>query len=117
MNLLVGVGILAAVHAGAAQGIVGVVLVEPIIFVQHGDARRLKGGDVAEGVPHDLEMVVHLSAASHKEALGDILAAVAAAACQVQLFQQMDVLAFHLPVADQIKSRRQAGKAGADDIG
>ena len=61
-------------------------------------------------------MVVHLTAAPHEEALGDVLAAVAAAAGQIQFFKHMDVLALHLAVADKIKSRRQAGKAGADDI-
>ena len=116
LELLVGVSILAAVHAGAAQRVVGVVLVEPIIFVQNGDARRLDGRDIAEGIPHDLEMVVHLTAATHKEALCDVLAAIAAAARQIQLFKYVDVLALHLAVTDQIKSRRQAGKAGADDI-
>ena len=116
LELLVGVSVLAAIHTGAAQGVVGIVLVEPIIFVQHRDARRLDGGHIAEGIPHDLEMVVHLTAAPHKEALGDVLAAVAAAACQLQLFKYMDVLALHLSVTDQIKSRRQAGEAGADDI-
>ena len=70
-----------------------------------------------EGIPHDLKMVVHFAAAAHEEALGNVLAAIAAAAGQIQLFQQMDVLALHLSVADQIEGRRQAGKAGADDVG
>ena len=61
-------------------------------------------------------MVVHLAAAAHEEALGHVLAAVAAAAGKLQLFEQMDVLTLHLSVADKIKSRRQPGKAGADDI-
>ena len=116
LELLIRVGILTAVHAGAAQRIVGIVLVEPIILIQNRDARRLDGRNITEGVPHDLKMVVHLTAAPHKEALGDVLAAVAAAACQIQLFKYMDVLALHLSVADQIESGGQAGKAGADDI-
>ena len=74
-------------------------------------------GHIAEHVPHDLEMVVHLAAAAHVEALGDVLAAVAAAAGQLQLFQQMDVLALHLAVADEIEGRGQTGQTGADDIG
>ena len=45
------------------------------------------------------------------------LAAVAAAAGKLQLFQKMDVLALHLPVADEIEGRGQTGKTGADDIG
>ena len=109
-------GILAAVHAGAAQGVVGVVLVEPIILVQNGNARGLDGGNIPEGVPHDLKMVVHFPAAAHIEALGDVPVAVAAAAGQLQLLQQMDALALHLAVSHQIESSGQTGKAGADDI-
>ena len=116
LELLVGVGVLTAIHTGTAQRVVGIVLVEPIILIQHGDARRLDRGHIAEGIPHDLEMVVHLAAAAHEEALGHVLAAVAAAAGKLQLFEQMDVLTLHLSVADKIKSRRQPGKAGADDI-
>ena len=116
LELLVGMGILAAVHAGAAQGVVGVVLVEPIILVQHGNARGLDGGNIPEGVPHDLKMVVHFPAAAHIEALGDVPVAVAAAAGQLQLFQQMDALALHLAVSHQIEGGGQTGKAGADDI-
>ena len=116
LELLVGMGILAAVHAGAAQGVVGVVLVEPIILVQNGNARTLDGGNIPEGVPHDLKMVVHFPAAAHIEALGDVPVAVATATGQLQLFQQMDALALHLAVSDQIEGGGQTGKAGADDI-
>ena len=116
LELLVGVGVLAAVHTGAAQRVVGVVLVEPIIFIQNRDARRLDGGHIAEGIPHDLEVVVHFPSAAHEETLGHVLATVAASARQIQLFQEVDVLALHLTVADEVKCRRQAGKAGADDI-
>ena len=117
LKFFVGVRVLAAFHGRAAEGIVRVVLVEPIVFVEHRDARRFERRHVAEGVPHDLEMVVHLAAAAHKEALGDVLAAVAAAAGKLQLFQQMDVLPLHPTVADEIEGGRQAGKTGADDIG
>ena len=62
-------------------------------------------------------MVIHLTAAPHEKALGNILAAVAAAAGQIQLFKYMDMLALHLPIADQVEGRGQAGQTGADDIG
>ena len=109
-------GVLAAVYAGAAERIVWIVLVEPIVFVEHRYAGRFDGRYIAEGVPHDLEMVVHLAAASHKEALGDILSSVAAAAGKLQLFEKMNVLALHLSVADEIESGGQPGKTGADNV-
>ena len=117
LKLLVGVRVLATVHGRAAKGIVRVVLVEPIIFVEDRHARRLDGRHIAEGVPHDLKMVVHLAPAAHEKALRDIAASVAAAARKLQLFQKADALALHLSVADKIESRRQSGKSRPDDIG
>ena len=109
-------GVLAAVHAGAAEGIVWVVFVEPIILVKHRNSGSFDRGHVAEGVPHYLEMVVHLAAASHEKALGNILSSVAAAAGKLQLFKKMNTLALHLSVADKIESGCQTGKTGADDV-
>ena len=62
-------------------------------------------------------MVVHFSAAAHVEALGDILSAVATAAREIEFFEQVNVLAFHLSVADEIERRRKTCKTRADDIG
>ena len=117
LELLIGVGVLAAVYAGTAQRIVGVVLIEPIVFIQYGYTGGFDGGHIAEGIPHHLKVVIHFTAAAHIKALGDILAAIAAAAGQVQLFKYMDMFALHLPVAHQIKGGGQTGQAGADDIG
>ena len=61
-------------------------------------------------------MVVHLAAASHEKALGNILSSVAAAAGKLQLFKKMNTLALHLSVADKIESGCQTGKTGADDV-
>ena len=116
-ELLIGVGVLAAVYGGAAQGVVGVVLIEPIVFIQYGYTGGFDGGHIAEGIPHHLKVVIHFAAAAHIKALGDILAAIAAAAGQVQLFQQVDALAFHLAIAHQVKCGGKTGQAGADDIG
>ena len=54
-------------------------------------------------------MVVHFPAAAHIEAFGDVPVAVAAAAGQLQFFQQMDALALHLAVSDQIEGGGQTG--------
>ena len=116
-EFLVGMGVLAAVDARAAERVVGVVLVEPVVFVKHRYVRRLDARHIAEYVPHDLEMVVHLAAAAHVKALGDVAVAVATAAGKLVLFEKMDVLALHLAVADEIEGRGQTGETGADDIG
>ena len=109
-------GVLAAVNGGAAERIVRVVLVEPIIFIKHRNPWSLDGRNIAEGVPHYLKVVVHLAAAAHKEALGNILSSVTAAACQIKLFKQMNVLAFHLAVTDKIKGGGQSRKSRAYNV-
>ena len=108
--------VLAAIHSGAAERIVRVVLVEPIVLVEHRDAGSLDGRHVAECIPHYLKVVVHFTAASHEEALCDIPVTVAAAAGKLELFKQMNVLALHLSVTNQIEGSRQTCKSGADDV-
>ena len=115
-KLLVGVRILATVHGGTAEGIVGVVLVQPVIFVQHRDVGRFDGRNIPECIPHDFEMVVHFSAATHEESFCDVLASVTAATGKFQLFQQVNVFAFHLTVTNQIKGCGKTGETGTDDI-
>ena len=109
-------GILAALDGGPAQGVVGVVLVQPVVLIQHGHIGGLDAGHIPEHIPHDLKMVVHFPAAAHIEALGNVLAAIAAAAGQVQLLQQVHPLALHLSVTDQVEGGGQTGQAGADNI-
>ena len=116
LEFSVRVCVLAAVYRRTAEGVIGIVLVEPVIFIQDRNVRCLDGRNIAEGVPHDLEMIVHFASAAHEEAFGDILAAVAAAAGKRQLFKQMDVFAFHLSVANEIERSGQTGKTGADDV-
>ena len=117
IELAVGMGIFATVHRGPAQGIVGVGLVEPVVLVQHADALRLNGGDGVEQIPHDLEVVVHLTAAPHDVA--DVLEppAVAGAAGSGTLLQNVDPLALHLAVTHQIAGGSQRRQAAAHDVG
>ena len=114
-ELAIGVGILAAVDGGTAQGEVGVLLVQPVILVQHAGTLGLQRRDGVQQIPHDLEVVVHLAAAAHH--IADIvLVAIAGTACQCVLFKHMDVLALHLAIAHQIAGSGQGCQTGADDI-
>ena len=108
--------ILPAVLGGAAQRIVGVVLVEPVILVEHGDAFGLDRRDRAEQVPHHLEVVVHLAPAAHDIAEAGDVGAVARPAGHRVLFEDVDVLARHLRISHQIAGRRQRRKSRADDV-
>ena len=117
VELAVGVRVLTAVDGRAAEGIVGVFLVEPVVLIEHAHALGLDGGDGAEQVPHDLEMVVHLAAAAHHIAEVFKLVAVARAAGQITLFEHVHVLTLHLAVTHEVAGGSQRGEAAADDIG
>ena len=114
--LLVGVRVLTLLLGDATQGEVRVVLVELVVFGENRLSGVLDGRDGTEQVPHDLEMVVHLTAAAHDVAACRIVDAVAGAAGHRQGFEDRDMVAGHLGVADQVACRRQAGKTGPDDI-
>ena len=113
----VGVGVLALLLGDAAEGEVGVFLVQGVILGENGLAGIDDGGDGTEQVPHALEMVVHFAAAAHNEALGGVIDAVAGTAGQRQMLKQGDVIAGHLGVADQENGSSQAAEAGADYVG
>ena len=53
------------VYKRQAQGIVRVFLVQPVILVQNGDARRLNRRNAAEQIPQTLKMVLYLTSAAH----------------------------------------------------
>ena len=111
----IGVSILAAVDGGTAQGKVGILLVQPVVLVQHTGTLGLQRRDGVQHIPHNFEVVVHLAAAAHH--IADIvLVAIAGAAGQCVLFKHMDVLALHLSVAHQIAGSGQGCQTGADDI-
>ena len=76
-ELPVCMGVLSPIHRGPAQGIVGVLLVQPVVFVQNRILRVLQGWDGAKQVPQALEVILHLPAAPDHEAPGGVLDAVA----------------------------------------
>ena len=104
IKLAVRVGILAPVHGGPTEGVVGVFLVQPVILIQNADTLGFNRGDRAVQVPHDLEMVVHLPTAPHDVAHVLELPAVAGTARDGVLLEDVDVLALHLTIPHQIAS-------------
>ena len=117
VELAVGMRVLTTVDGSAAEGIVRVFLVQPVILVENAYALRLDGRDGVEQIPHDFKMVVHLPAAAHDIADVFKFIAVARAAGNRILFQNMHVFALHLAVTDKIAGCRQRREAAADDIG
>ena len=117
VELVVGMGVPAAIHRGAAQRVVGVALVQPIVVVEHRYRRILDGGDVAEQIPHHFEVVVHLAAAAHGEAEPRVLPAIATAAGARVALQNVDLLAGHSAVAHKKARRSKSRQAAADNVG
>ena len=113
----VGVGVLAAVVGGAAEAVVGVGLVQPVVLIQNGVVLVLDGRDGAEQIPHTLKVVVHLAPAAHDVAEVLVVVAVAGTARDGVFLENVDVLALHLGIANEIARRRQRRQAGADDVG
>ena len=62
-------------------------------------------------------MVVHLAAAAHHVADTGNVGAVACAAGNGVLLEDVDVAAGHLRIANQIAGRTQRRQAGSDDVG
>ena len=116
-ELAVGVGILTLVDGCPAEGVVGVFLIQPVVFVQNTDPFRLDGRNGAEQIPHDLEMVIHLPSAPHDIAYIGVLPAIACTAGNGVFLIDVDVLTLQLSVTNQIAGGSQSRKAGADDVG
>ena len=112
-----GIGALAPGQSSPVFGEVGIVLVEPVEFVQHAGALNLQRGDGPVQVPEALVVVFHLPAAPDDEAQVRDAEPVAGAAGEGRLLQNVDVVAGHLSVPDQKRGGGQAGKAGADEPG
>ena len=70
-----------------------------------------------EQVPHDFKVVIHFPAAPHNIAQVFKFVAVAGAAGDSFLFQNVNTLAFHLPVPHQVAGGGKGRQAAADNIG
>ena len=108
--------VLAEILGGAAQRVVRVLLVEPVVLVEYADAFGFDGGNRAEQIPHDLEMIVHFAAATHHIAKAGNIKTVTGAAGYRVLLKDVDVLARHLTITHQTTGCRQCRQSGTDDV-
>ena len=83
-KLSVGVSIFATVLGCTHQRVVGIALIQPVIFVQNGGIRCFDGRNGAEKIPQTFEVVFHLAASADDKAELLILDAVAGAARQLE---------------------------------
>ena len=108
--------IFAAIHGRAAERIVWIMLVQPVVLIQHRNTRCFQGWYVPEHIPHYFEMVIHFPAATHKESFCNIFSSVAASAGKIKLFQKVNVFAFHLTIPNEVKCCRKSSKTCSDDV-
>ena len=98
-EFLIRVGILAAVLRRAAQRVVGILLIQPVVLVQNTDPFRFNGRDGAEQIPHTLKVIVHFTTAAHDITYIRDVISVQTAARYRRFFQYMDMGAGHLTIA------------------
>src|SRR5579859_25679 len=109
--------ILALFHGRALEGKVRVVLIEPVELVEHARAVDFERGHRAEQIPEALEVVFHLAPTANHEAFLRLLDAVERAAGQLEPFENGDLGAFHLTVADEERGTGEGGESCSDKPG
>ena len=113
----VGVRVLPPVDRSPAQGVVGIVLVEPVELIQHRGTGLFQGGDGTKQIPQTFKVVFHLPAASHDISPAGVKNTVAGPAGNVHGLQNVDVGAGHLSVPHQKTGGCQGCQAAAHNIG
>ena len=108
--------IFSPVHCRSAQGIIGVVLVQPVKLIQHGCPRCLQGWNTSEQIPETFEMIFHFTAAAHHIPSGWIENTITGTACNIHSFQNMNMRARHLTVTYKETCRCQRGKTTSYNI-
>ena len=73
-------------------------------------------GIFAEQIPQALEMIFHLSAASHHITPGRIKDTVTGTSGDIHCFQNVDMGSFHLPVSYQKAGWRQRCQSASDNV-
>ena len=113
----VGMGILSTVDGCTAERIVRVVLVQPVELVQNRSTRFFKRRNTAEKIPQALEMVFHLTTATHDIASGRIKDSIAGTAGNIHGFQDVDMITRHLCVSYQEACSSQGSKTASYNVG
>ena len=90
--------------------------IQPVIFIQYGNIRCFDGRDAAEQIPEALEMVFHLTAASHDVTACRIKDSVAGAAGNIHSFQNVDVGTGHLSITDKEAGSSERSKSASYDV-
>ena len=108
--------IFSTIHSCSAKRVVRIFFVQPVIFIQNRYARCFDGRNAAEQIPQALEMILHLSAASHHITAGRIKDTVTGPSGDIHCFQNVDMGSFHLPVSYQKAGCCQRCQSASDNV-
>ena len=108
--------VLPTVNGCTAQRIIGVMLIQPVKFVQNRSTWLFEGRNAVEKIPETFEMIFHLTAATHDITSGRIKNSIAGTAGNVHGFQDVNMLPGHLCISDQEAGSCQGSKAASYDV-
>ena len=108
--------VLPTVNGCTAQRIIGVMLIQPVKFVQNRSTWLFEGRNAVEKIPETFEVILHLTAASHYVSSHRIKNTIACAACNVHCFQDVNVGAGHLGVADHEAGSCQSSQTASYQV-
>ena len=109
--------ILSTIDGCTAERIVRIVLVQPVELVQNRSTRFFKRRNTAEKIPQALEMVFHLTTATHDISSGRIKDSIAGTAGNIHGFQDVDMITWHLCVSYQEACSSQGSKTASYNVG
>lgn len=110
-------GVLSAIDCGAAKGIIGVMLIQPVILIQNRYSRCFQRRNASEKIPQTFKMVFHFTSASHDIAAAGIKDAVAGSSGNIHCLKNMNMRAGHLAVAYQEAGSGKRSKTTSYNVG
>ena len=93
--------ILSLFYRSTAQRIVRIMLIQPVIFIQHGCTRFFQRWNTVEQIPQTFEMILHLTSASHNISSGRIKNTITGTTCDIHCFQNVNMISRHLCIPYQ----------------
>ena len=93
------VSILASLFCCTTERIVGVFLIQPVIFIKYRNSRSLNRRNTSELSPQTFEMILHLSSATHYITSCRIINSISCTACNIHSLKYVHIHTHHLSIS------------------
>ena len=93
--------ILTTIYRCSTQGIIRILLIQPVILIQNGYSRCFNRRYAMEQIPQTFEMVLHLTTTTHYITSCRIKNTITCTACNIHCFQNVNIFTRHLTVSYQ----------------